>query len=482
MVGYLRRPILVGGIGLSVVLWLWDTVGESAVELGETAILGAIALGGGLWWLQRKLPQSEQSTKNSSPINREITEAAIQETETLIDNLATKAETILSGNDLSPTIADWRSQLADLHTAIDRQDLGLAITGKPKVGKTSLKTVLENTTWTQKKLTITEVDPDSLDTLINYDLLIFLVDGDLTEPEYKTLSDLCDRQPTLLVWNKQDQCPLEHQVVVLEKLRQTMANQLGATDIIGISASPSAIKVRQYQDENSVQEWMETPLPQIEKLTENLDRLLTETGEALVVATTYRQAIALQQTVKTHLNNIRRQQALPTIEQYQWVAAAAAFANPVPALDLLATAAITSQLVLDLGKVYDCQFSLEQAQQLAKTLGSQMVKLGLVELSTKTLTTLLKTNTVTYVAGGVIQGVTAAYLTRIAGLSLIEYFQTCETGNNFSFNIESFSNTLKSVFQNNQQLSTLQSFVSQATSHLLPAREVSPTTPLPFKS
>ena len=481
MVDYLRRPILVGGIGLSVVLWLWDTVGESAVELGETAIFGAIALGGGLWWLQRKLPQSDQNTKNSPPISREVTQAAIEETETLIDQLANQAETIRVGNDLSPTLADWRKQVADLHTAIDRQDLYLAITGKPQVGKTSLKTVLETTTWTQKHLTITEVDPDSSDHLLTADLVVFLVDGDLTEPEYKTLGNLCDRQRTLLVWNKQDQCPLEHQVVVLEKLRQTMANQLAATDIIGISASPSPIKVRQYQDENSVQEWMETPLPQMETLTENLDRLLTETGEALVVATTYRKAIALQQTVKTHLNTIRRQQAIPTIEQYQWVAAAAAFANPVPALDLLATAAITSQLVLDLGKVYGCQFSLEQAQQLAKTLGSQMVKLGLVELSTKTLTTLLKTNTVTYVAGGVIQGVTAAYLTRIAGLSLIEYFQTCETGNNFSLNIESFSNTLKSVFQNNQQLSTLQSFVGQATSHIISPREVSPTSPLSAK-
>jgi uncharacterized protein (DUF697 family) len=69
------------------------------------------------------------------------------------------------------------------------------------------------------------------------------------------------------------------------------------------------------------------------------------------------------------LNQVRRDRALPIIEQYQWIAAAAAFANPVPALDLLATAAISAQVVSDLGAIYQQKFSLQQAQAAAKTWG-----------------------------------------------------------------------------------------------------------------
>jgi hypothetical protein len=65
-----------------------------------------------------------------------------------------------------------------------------------------------------------------------------------------------------------------------------------------------------------------------------------------------------------------------------------------------------------------------------------MLKLGLVEVTTQTIGSILKGNAFTYVAGGAVQGVSAAYLTRLAGLSLIEYFQEQEvseaTGQGFN--------------------------------------------------
>jgi hypothetical protein len=158
------------------------------------------------------------------------------------------------------------------------------------------------------------------------------------------------------------------------------------------------------------------------------------------------------------------------VEQYQWIAAAAAFANPVPALDLLATAAINAQLVMELGAVYQQKFSLEQAQTVAGTMGSLMLKLGLVELSTKAISTVLKTNAVTFVAGGAVQGVSAAYLTRIAGCSLIEYFQQQEAIDSASgLNLDKLGQTLQNVFQQNQQVAFLQGFVKQSLGRLLPA-------------
>jgi uncharacterized protein (DUF697 family) len=127
-------------------------------------------------------------------------------------------------------------------------------------------------------------------------------------------------------------------------------------------------------------------------------------------------------------------------------------------------------MVMDLGNTYQQKFSLEQAQTVAGTMGSLMVKLGLVELSTKAVSTVLKSNAITFVAGGVVQGVSAAYLTRVAGLSLIEYFEQQEiaidSGSNL--NLDKLRQTLHKVFQQNQQIAFLQGFVKQGVKRLLP--------------
>ena len=129
------------------------------------------------------------------------------------------------------------------------------------------------------------------------------------------------------------------------------------------------------------------------------------------------------QGVQGEVNDARRSRSLTAIEQSQWIAAAAAFANPVPGLDLVATAAVNGQLVMDLGQVYQLSFDLERASAIAKTFGELMVKLGLVELSSQVVAGALKTNAMTYVAGGALQAMSAAYLTRVAGLTLVTLFE-----------------------------------------------------------
>lgn len=52
----LKRPILVGGLGLSASLWLLNIVGHSPVghAFGDgSALMGAIALGTGLWFFKK---------------------------------------------------------------------------------------------------------------------------------------------------------------------------------------------------------------------------------------------------------------------------------------------------------------------------------------------------------------------------------------------------------------------------------------------
>jgi uncharacterized protein (DUF697 family) len=139
----------------------------------------------------------------------------------------------------------------------------------------------------------------------------------------------------------------------------------------------------------------------------------------------------------------------------------------------LATAAINTQMVLDLGAVYQQKFSLDQAKNVTATLASQMMKLGLVELSTQAIAPLLKSNVLTYVAGGTLQGLSAAHLTQVAGLSLVEYFeeqvQSLEAGAEVRFKRDSLIQKLQAVFQENQRTAFLQTLVSQGMNRLMPA-------------
>ncbi len=468
MVVKLQRPILVGGLGLSFSLWMLDSWHDSIVQVGEFGLLSALAVGGGLWLFQQNRPKNSLEQLDGMVVDRATVESAIAKTETVINQLAQEAEN-------HTALETLREQVAQLLLELDRQEIKVAVTGGKSVGKSTLIQVLQNLE-TQNFVSLQETPPlfrevgENSDAAIlaevaKSDFVLFLTNGDLTDSEFQTLQQLkAANQPNMLVFNKQDRYLADESASILLSLKQRMQGNVVAT-----AASPIPIKVRKHQADGAVQEWMEQPAADIQQLTQQLGQLV-QPGQRLVWLTTMRKAGLLKAEAKNWLNETRRDRATPIIEQYQWIAAAAAFANPVPALDILATAAINAQMVMDLGNIYQQKFSLEQAQTVAGTMGSLMLKLGLVELSTKAISTVLKSNAVTFVAGGVVQGVSAAYLTRVAGLSLVEYFQQQEIAidSGTGLNLENLRQTLQKVFGQNQQIGFLQGFVKQGMKRLLP--------------
>ncbi|WP_445635564.1 GTP-binding protein [Nostoc sp. DSM 114161] len=469
MVVKLQRPILVGGLGLSFSLWMLDTWHDSIVQVGEFGLLSALAVGGGLWLFQQNRPKAGLEQLDSMLVDRATVESAISIAEAVINQLAQEAEN-------HRALETLREQVAQLWWELDRQEIKVAVTGGKSVGKSTLIQVLAKNLQTEN-LSLQETAPlfreagENSDAAVlaevaKSDFVLFLTNGDLTDTEFQTLQQLkAVNQPAMLVFNKQDQYLADERASVFLSLKQRMPGNVVAT-----AASPIPVKVRKYEADGSVQEWMEQPAPDIQQLTQQFGEILAQQKQRLVWITTIRKARLLKAEAKNWLNGIRCDRATPIIEQYQWIAAAAAFANPVPALDILATAAINAQMVMDLGNIYQQKFSLEQAQTVAGTMGSLMLKLGLVELSTKAVSTVLKSNAVTFVAGGLVQGVSAAYLTRVAGLSLVEYFQQQEiaTDSGSNLNLEKLRETLQKVFGQNQQIAFLQGFVKQGVKRLLP--------------
>lgn len=496
----LRRPILIGGLGFTVGAWALSALDPSLSNFADSAVWGIAALGSGIWWLKQRSKQALNFDARVA-IDRTAVEQALAEVEARINQLVEESQAANPDSARSDTIAelvfDLRQQLAQVAKEMQRQDIRLAITGGKAAGKTTLIQLLQQQLLQQKTsgktlgtLSIASganlPDASTLDLnqpidrpadahpdVDTADLVLFVTTGDLRDSEFRAIEPLIKRnQRVVLLFNKQDQYLPDERPLILQQLRERMQGLLPAQDVLAIAAQPAPVIVRQQQADGSVQERLEQPEPDIAALQTRLKEILTEESSQLVLATVLRQAKALNGSVQHELNQFRRTRALPVIEQYQWIAAAAAFANPVPSLDLIATASVTAQLVIDLGKIYQQNFSIDQAKTVMVNLAEQMVKLGLVEVATQAISPLLKSHALTYVAGGTLQGLSAAYLTRIVGLSLVEYFEeqslTLNAKSHSAFNLDRLIQKVKTVLQENQRSVFVQNLVKQGISKLLP--------------
>ncbi len=473
----LQKPILIGGFALSAGLLGLDSLHQMFTSAGETLILGTMVAGGGYWWWSKQRNLGKAPPR-SVVINSETLQHLTAQVNLIIDQLTSNG---------APPAATSQLQQQLRHAAdqLERQFYQVAITGQARVGKTTLWQELQ-TRIEEQQVELFET-PALFSTTANIDnvltqqlssqadLVIFVTTADLTATEYNYLQTLSQQQRLLLVFNKQDQyLPVDRQAIQ-QKIKQTVASLVSADSVVSTSARPLPITVRKVQADGNVVESIERPPVDLEQLQQRLQQVLTTEGTQLILATVYRQINQIKTQGMLQLNGLRRQQALPIIEQNQWIVGATAFANPLPALDLLAAAAINTQMIVDLGGIYQQKFSLEQAQVVASNLGGLLLQLGLVELSTQAIGSILKTNAVTFVAGGLIQGLSAAYLTRIVGLTLVEYFASQDLlvpPEQPNWQLDRFTTTLSQVFQANQRLTVLQDFVQQGKQRFIPTAEI----------
>jgi hypothetical protein len=477
----LRRPILIGGLGLTLAGLAWNSLGFGMADLGGTVVWGAIALGGGYWLLTRSQQALPIPTQVCVPVDPARVKNSLEMVQTLIGNLEAE-QTRASGQPYEAT--SLRYNLATLKQDLERTQVTLAVTGGKSVGKTTLSRLLpmmlghgnspnpELPQSCQDAATVPAAsEPNQSDPSLA-DLVLFVTAGDLTASEFQSLQTLVETgQRVLLVFNKQDQYLPGDRTIILYQLKERVREFIPAEDVVAIATNPAPIKVRRHQSEGSWSESLQQPAPDLVALQERLRTILKGEGRQLILNSVHRQSLQLKANVLADLNRLRRARALPLIEQAQWLAAGTAFANPVPSLDLLTTAAINGQLVMDLGNIYQQPLTLDQGKMIATTLAGQMVQLGLVELTSQAVSGLLKSHALTYVAGGLIQGISAAYLTRLAGLTLVEYFQTqsqVDRSAEQPLSVERLAELVKSVFQSNQRTDFLRSLVSQGVNRLTP--------------
>jgi uncharacterized protein len=411
LLSHFPKPILWGALPLTLLgIYL---VSEKIWPLMELGVILA-----GLGWLGWRFgkPQPDLEPVLPKQVTTDHVQQALSEAADMLGQLAQTPQ-------VSSQLSLLQTRATDLGTDLSRENLHIAVIGSCGVGKTTLIQHLQAYAWPCNCHWLEALLPPQ-SALPEADLILLLIQADITQPEYDCLQTLKQRgQRTVVVWNKQDQFLPTDRQQVYQHLQQRLEGLVAPADFVTVSAAPMPIQVRQHAVDGTVRQWQEQPLPNLQDLQTRLRDILSQEARQLVVHQTWQQAQSLKTDLQSLLNRSRRQQALPIIERYQWIAGGTAALSPLPALDLIGVGVVTVKMVQEVGAVYQQTLSLDQAQSIGKTLASLMLKLGLVELSSQALTTVLKANSLTYLLGAGLQGVSTAYLTRVAGLTLVEHFQ-----------------------------------------------------------
>ncbi len=250
------------------------------------------------------------------------------------------------------------------------------------------------------------------------DLLLFVVDQDLRDIEFRPLEMLARLgKRSILVFNKRDlYAPTDLDAITM-KLHDRMRGLVDSGSIVICAAAPSPVAVRQ-----ALGTVVESPPPDVGGLAERLSEILRHQGRTLLAENILLRAKRVSDKAREAIHAERAGRAQSIVHRFTWTTAGVMFVNPVPGLGALAAAAINYQMIGEIAKVFGVSIGIDNAKRMARELAQVLVKMGVVGVSMEILGKALKASMVGYVAGGAIEGVAGAYLTRLAGTAFIDYF------------------------------------------------------------
>jgi len=301
------------------------------------------------------------------------------------------------------------------------------------------------------------------------DLLLFVVEDDLRQSEQAPLQALAEiGKRSLLVLNKIDRYSAADREAILAQLRGRVSGLIAPEDVVAIAARPQPLPLESGE--------MVTPKPTLMPLLRRMVEVLRTEGEDLVADNILLQAQRLGEEARQLIDAQRLLQADKVVTRFQWIGAGVIWVTPLPVVDLLAVAAVNAQMVVEIGKVYGCDLSLEQGRELAVSLAKTLASLGIVKGAIQVVATALQVSVAGFLASRAIQSVSSAYLTRIAGKSFIEYFRHDQ-----DWGDGGMAEVVQQQFQLNRRDEFIQAFVQEALAKLPEGlgRAIQPLTGLP---
>ena len=136
--------------------------------------------------------------------------------------------------------------------------------------------------------------------------------------------------------------------------------------------------------------------------------------------TARRRIEALHGLWQADLERLRRREWQQLQRRTQWLVAAGVLVTPLPSLDLLVLAAANGLMLREMAQLWDCPWNADQLRAAATELGKAALAQGVVEWSTQALASAVKLHGATWLVGGALQALSAAYLTRVVGRAMAD--------------------------------------------------------------
>ena len=258
------------------------------------------------------------------------------------------------------------------------------------------------------------------------DLILFVVDGDITDTELEALKLLVSPvRPIILVLNKADRYTQEERDTLLQKLAERTAGLVEAENVVAASAQPQRRRVIHINADGLESESVQLLPPNLAAVKARIAALLDREGRTISALNAGLMASQMSDQLGKRLIEVRAEVANTLVHTYSLTKGVAVGLNPIPVADLVAAAGLDVALVVHLSRVYGLPLTKIEAGQLIANICAQLALLmgaiwgvHLVASALKGLSVGLST---ALTAGA--QGALAYYATMLTGKAAEKYLE-----------------------------------------------------------
>ena len=151
-----------------------------------------------------------------------------------------------------------------------------------------------------------------------------------------------------------------------------------------------------------------------------LSQWMAREGKQLPQSTLCRCLEHLHGRWQADLERLRRVQWRQYQQRTQWLVAAGVLVSPALSLDLVVLSAANGLMLREMARLWNCPWTLEQLKTAALHLSKAALAMGVAEWSSQAVVSAFKLHGGTWLVGGTLQALSAAYLTRVVGHAMAD--------------------------------------------------------------
>ncbi len=288
----------------------------------------------------------------------------------------------------------------------------------------------------------------------NSDLVLFVIDQDINKYEDYLIKELIKiGKEIIIVLNKCDLRTKEENNILQENIKTIISSN---TNKISFVKTIAAVPSRSLNSLNAYKIY-----PDVSNLFKEIIETLDKNGEELLADNILYRSNKLGIKSKKFISEERYLTANKTINKFMWITGGVILVNPLPGVDFLTTTSVNVQMIIELSRIYEVKITKKEAIDLSKSIITALAKLGILKGGLSIISSTLASNFTTIYISKSIQSITAGWLIKIVGLSLVEYFK-----NGQNWGDGGVQEVIEEIYKINKKEEVINNFVKEAISKI----------------